>query len=431
MGETGTTFDWTTAFADRLVTAEAVAARVADGDTVMCSLPEPTAFLLALAQRTDLNKIAVFVPAPRRGGAAAAANPSIEIRAGFITQVLRKAGVSAEVVPLRLQDWAGYARRNQARITVVQTATPLADGTVMPGSVMAGNDELVRRQRGPNDLVFALANPVVPHVPGDHFHVDDFDGIIEIPSRGATPVFDERTPPTDLAPYIGALDDLIPDGATVQAGVGGLSEVCLAALTHKRDLGIHTEVLGPGLVDLMKSGSANGRLKTQHQGQATFTIAQPETFEYIDGNPDCQIIPAQFQLDHMTIAQNRDMRCVNSSLELDLWGQANSEMINGMQHSGVGGQLDFLRGCQLSDTALSILMMPSTAAGGKISRIVPRVATNAVTATRYDTQVVVTEHGVAWLRDASVRQKAERLIAIAHPDHRAELTEEAQRGGLI
>lgn len=424
-------FDWTVAFADKVITAEHAASKVATGDTVMCSLPEPTAFLMALAERTDIADVSVFVPAPRRGGAAAAANPAIEVRAPFITQILRKAGVSAEVVPLRLQDWAGYARRHGARITVVQTATPLADGRVLPGSVMAGNDELVRRPRGPHDLVFALANPVVPHVRGDHFHVDDFDGIIEIPAKGATPVFDERTPPADLAPYIAALDELIPDGATVQAGVGGLSEICLAALTHKQDLGIHTEVIGPGLVDLMKCGAATGRLKTQWQGKATFTISQPETFAHIDDNPACEIVPAQIQLDHATIAKNRDMRCVNSSLQLDLWGQANSEMINGMQHSGVGGQLDFLRGCQMSDSALSILVMPSTAAGGTISRIVPRIGDNAVTATRYDTQVVVTEQGIAWLRDASVRQKAQRLIAIAHPDHQAELTDEAKRSGLI
>lgn len=424
-------FDWTTSFAEKVMTPAQAASAIQSGDTVMCGLPEPTAFLFALAERTDLGDVAIFVPAPRRGGVSVAQHPGIELRAPFLTQILRDAGATAELVPVRLQDWGNFARRQAPRVSVVQVATPLADGTVRPGSTMAGNDQMVRRDRAPGDLVFALVNPVVPQVFGDAFHVDDFDGLIEIPSHGATPVFDERVPPAEMDAYVGALDELIPDGATVQAGVGGLTEIALASLTHKRDLGIHTEVMCPGLIDLMKSGAATGANKTIYKDKAVFSIALPETFEYIHENPDCEILPASVALDHQTIADNRLMRCVNASIEIDLWGQANSEMIAGVQHSGVGGQLDFLRGCQLSNDALSILIMPSTAAKGTVSRIVPQINANAVTATRYDTQAVVTEYGIAWLRDASVRQKAEQMINIAHPDHRAELTEHAQRAGLL
>jgi acyl-CoA hydrolase len=122
---------------------------------------------------------------------------------------------------------------------------------------------------------------------------------------------------------------------------------------------------------------------------------------------------------------------VNAALQVDLFGQGNAEMIDGAQYSGVGGQLDFLRACTLADDALSILVLDSTAAGGTVSRIVPHLGANATTVGRYETQVVVTEHGVAWLRDATMRQKAERLIAIAHPDHRAWLTDEAEAAGLV
>ncbi|MED5362143.1 MAG: acetyl-CoA hydrolase/transferase C-terminal domain-containing protein, partial [Actinomycetota bacterium] len=118
------------------------------------------------------------------------------------------------------------------------------------------------------------------------------------------------------------------------------------------------------------------------------------------------------------------------AIEIDLWGQVNSEMIGGVQHSGVGGALDFLRGCQMSDSAMSIHLMPATARNGTSSRIVPQINVNAVTATRYDVDVVVTEFGIARLKDLSVRQKAERLIAIAHPDHREELKEAAQKMGV-
>ncbi|MDG2114825.1 MAG: acetyl-CoA hydrolase/transferase C-terminal domain-containing protein [Actinomycetota bacterium] len=426
-----TDFDWTAAYADKVRTPAQAAAVVNSGDSVMCGLPEPTAFLEALGERTELDSVTAFVPAPRRGGVAVARNPGIAVQAAFFSQILREAGAEAEIVPLRLQDWAGYARRNPPRVAVVQVATPSPDGTVCPGSALAGNAGMVLGDRRPDDVVFGLVNPVVPHVPGDAFHVDDFDGLIEIPSHGATPVFDERTPPDSLEPFIGALDELIPDGATLQSGVGGLTEVALSALTHKRDLGIHTEIMCQGLLDLMRSGAANGSKKTIYPNQTIFSIALPETFAFIDGNDDCRITHAELALDPKVIAQNRDMRCVNGAIEVDLWGQANAEMINGVQFSGVGGQLDFLHGCQMSDDALSIHLMQATASGGSRSRIVPRINTNAVTATRYDTQVVVTEFGIAWLKDASMRQKAERLIAVAHPDHQAELTEAAQKNGLL
>ncbi|MDG1198549.1 MAG: acetyl-CoA hydrolase/transferase C-terminal domain-containing protein [Actinomycetota bacterium] len=424
-------FDWTKAFAEQVLTPGQAAATVENGDSLACSLPEPTGFLYALAKRTELRDITIFIPAPRRGGVAIAKHPGVELRTPFLTQIMRDAGAHAEVVPVRLEDWGTFTKRNASRISIVQVGKPRPDGSVAPGSAIAGNDALVRKNRQKNDLVFALVNPVVPDVPGDSFHVSDFDGLIEIPLEGSIPVFDERIPPKDLDPYIQALDELIPDGATVQSGVGGLTEIALSRLTHKQNLGIHTEVMCQGLLDLMRSGAANNRLKTVFPNKTVFTIALPETFSFIDQNPDCHIVPASIALNHQTIGKNRDMRCVNGALEIDLWGQVNSEMINGTQHSGVGGALDFLRGCQLSEDAVSIHLLPATAAKGTKSRIVNQIKTNAVTATRYDVDVVVTEFGIARLKDASVRQKATRLIQIAHPTHQAELTEQAQRMGII
>lgn len=423
-------FEWTQEWPHLVISPQAAADHVQDGDLVGTSLPEPTAFLYALAERNDLNDVAVFVPAPRKGGAAVGTNPNLELRAPFLTQILREAGAQAELIPVRLEDWGQFAIRNPPRVACVQVGTPLPDGTIPPGSAIAGNDALVRRARRDGDLVFGLVNPVVPYIHGDSFRVEDFDALIHVPLRGSMPIFDERTPPSNLDPFIGALDELIPNGATVQSGVGGLTEVALARLTHKTDLGIHTEVMCQGLMDLMKSGAANNRLKTVFPNKTVFTIALPETFDFLNDNPDCHIVPAHVALNHQQISANRDMRCVNGALEIDLWGQVNSEMINGVQHSGVGGALDFLRGCQMSESAMSIHLMPATAKGGSASRIVPQINVNAVTATRYDVDVVVTEFGIARLQDASVSQKAERLIAIAHPDHQEELKEAAHRMGI-
>jgi acyl-CoA hydrolase len=213
--------------------------------------------------------------------------------------------------------------------------------------------------------------------------------------------------------------------------VGGIPDMALRHLAHKRDLGIHTEVLGDGMAELWRQGAVTNRAKTHFPGRAVFTLALPDTWDVAATNPQACIQPAAIALNPREIAANNRLRCINATLQVDLFGQGNAEMIEGVQYSGVGGQVDFHRACNLADDGLSILTLESTAAGGTVSRIVPTMASNAVTSTRYDAHVVVTEHGVAWLRDATMRQKAERLIAVAHPDFRAELTEAAERMGLL
>ncbi len=423
---------WQEQFADRLLTPQEAASMVKDGDVVVSGLPEPTEVLNALGDRRELSDVQIFIPAPRVGGVAVAENPGISVLTGFRTQFLREAGAPAEVLPVRLHDWGGLFERMAPRVSIIQVSTPEADGTVRPGSALAANDVLVRRDRGPDDVVLALVNPIMPQILGHTFHVDDFDGLIVLPpGSDGMPLFDQRSEPSHLDAFVGALDELIPDGSTLQAGVGGIAERALSQMTHKVGLGVHTEVLGAGLAHLVEIGVADGSRKSVFPGEAVFTIALPETFEFVDRNPKVRIEPARLVLDPAMVAKNHLMRCVNSALEVDLWGQVNAEMINGEQYSGVGGQLDFLRGCTLSNDALSIHVMPSTAAGGTTSRIVTQIDRNAVTGTRYDTQALVTEYGIAYLRDTTIRQRAERLIAVAHPDFREQLTEDAKQGGLL
>jgi len=422
---------WTEQFASKVATAEDAAALVRNGDKVMCGLPEPTGFLIALGGRTDLENVECFVPAPRNGGAAAATAPGVELQAPFLTEIIRRSGVPVEIRPIGFSGWAGFAKRWKPRVRVITVAEPQPDGTVRPGSSLGASDVLVRSKASSDDIVIGLVNPSQPQILGESFTVEDFDYLIPLPPREPTPEYDSRKVPAEIDNFVGAIDELVPDGATLQAGVGGLAEAVMDRLHHKRNLGVHTEVLGYGLRSLMESGAVTNTNKSLFADQTVCTIALPETYEYAHLNPAIRLEAASTVLNPATIARNTLMRCLNSSLQVDLLGQTNAEMIDGVQYSGVGGQLDFLRACSMTDDGLSIQVLSSTAAGGTISRIVPRLDVNAATGTRYDTQVVVTEFGVAWLRDATMREKAERLIAIAHPDHQAALTDSAERSGLI
>lgn len=428
---TGTT--WRERFSDRLISLDDAVALVRSGDRVIGGLPEPAPFLQRLATRHDLADVELFLSAPRVGGIAVAGHPGINLLASFLTQAVRRAGANVEVLPVGFHGWIGFIRRWAPRVRVVLVGEPTLEGVVPVGGSAAADDELVRGTVGrPSDaVVIGVVDPNQPRIAGHAFSVEDFDALVPLPDDVAPPYYDERKLSPFLDTFVGALDDLIPDGATLQAGVGGIPDQAMRLLTAKRNLGIHTEVLGGGLADLWSSGAVSNAAKTHYPGRSVFTIALPEAWNQAAGHPQAWIERAAVVLDPREIARNHLMRCVNAALQVDLYGQGNAEMIDGVQYSGVGGQVDFHRACNLSDDALSILTLESTAAGGAVSRIVPHLAPNAVTSTRHDAHVVITEYGVAWLRDATVRQRAARLIAVAHPDFRAQLTEEAERAGLL
>lgn len=423
---------WTERYADRVLSLEAAAGLVRPGDRVMGGLPEPAPFLQALAARDDLSGVEVYLGAPRAGGVAVAANPGVTLFAGFLTEAMRTSKARAEVLPVHFSGWAPFIRRWQPRVRVVLVAEPTDDGIVHPGATVANDDELVGGTVRPADsVVIGVVDPHQPRLKGHTYPVEAFDVLVALPADTPPPFYDSRKVSPHLDTFVGLIDDLIPDGATLQSGVGGLPEAIMARLGHKQDLGVHTEVMGAGMAELLQSGAVTGARKTLWPGESVYTIAMPEAVPVLVDNPATRLLSAALVLDPREVAKNHQMRCVNASLQVDLFGQGNAEMIGGTQYSGVGGQLDFLRACTFADDALSILVLESTAANGTVSRIVGHLGPNATTGGRYETQVVITENGVAWLRDASMRQKAERLIAVAHPDHRDRLTAEAKASGLL
>jgi len=231
-----------------------------------------------------------------------------------------------------------------------------------------------------------------------------------------------------------SIAELIPDEATIQLGIGGLPNAIAPYLTGHRDLGIHTELFGPGMVELIEKGIVTGKRKTLHPRKHVFALAYGDrsTFDFMNDNPSMESYAASYVLDPSVIAQNDNMISVNSIIEVDLLGQCNAEFLGSSQFSGTGGQLDFVRGAFNSRGGKSILAFYSTARNGEVSRVVPRLGTGtAITTPRMDTHYLVTEYGLINLKGRSTRERALDIISIAHPKFRDELLREAENMYLI
>lgn len=271
--------------------------------------------------------------------------------------------------------------------------------------------------------VIAEVNRRMPRSLGDSFiHVRDIDAFVEAdypipeaPQGGATPVHKR----------IGELvAEMIPDGATLQMGIGSIPDAVLANLHSHKHLGIHTELFSDGVVQLVEEGIITGAEKTLHPGKlvAGFLFGSKRLYEFIEDNPFVEMHPTDYVNDPFVIARNDKMVSINSAIEVDLTGQVAADSIGPAFYSGVGGQLDFIRGAARSKEGKPIIALPASTKGGTISRIVPTLKPGAgVTTTRNDVHYVVTEFGVAELYGKSVRQRVQALIAIADPAFREEL----------
>lgn len=276
-------------------------------------------------------------------------------------------------------------------------------------------------------VIIAEVNPNMPFIAGGDnlIHVSKLTHIVE----SSHPIYE--LPAGKMGEVEKAIGmhcaELVPDGATLQLGIGSIPDAVLLQLKGKKDLGIHTEMFSDGVLELVESGVITGRCKTLHPGKmvATFLMGSRKLYDFVDRNEDVLMFPCDYVNDPTVIAQNYRMVSINSCLEIDLQGQVVSDSIGLRQYSGVGGQVDYVRGASMSKDGISIMAMPSTAAKGTVSKIVPFLTQGAaVTTSRNDVDYVVTEFGVAKLRGRSLRQRAQALIEIAHPDFRTALKEE-------
>ncbi len=278
-------------------------------------------------------------------------------------------------------------------------------------------------------LVIAQVNPQMPRGLGNSFiHINKIDCIVE----GDEPLLelpqvDPNTSPETIDIYdkIGKnVADLIEDGSTLQMGIGAIPDNVMKYLGNKKNLGVHTEMFSDGMIDLVDNGIINGEKKTLHPGKiiAGFVLGTKKAYDYIDNNPIFEFHPQEYVNDPFIIAKNEKMVAINSAIEVDLTGQVCSDSIGTKLFSGIGGQVDFIRGAAYSKGGKPIIALPSTTKDGKISRIVPMLKPGAgVVTSRGDVHYVVTEYGVAQLWGKSIRERMKELIRIAHPKFRDEL----------
>lgn len=282
-------------------------------------------------------------------------------------------------------------------------------------------------------IIIAEVNRQMPRTLGDSFiHVSRLNHIIEVDT------------PIPEAPQGGNSDDhlqigqniaqLIPNGATLQMGIGSIPDAVLQSLTHHKDLGIHTELFSDGVINLVEQGIISCSKKNFHPGKiiAGFLFGTKQLYEFIHNNPLIELHPTDYVNDPFNIAQNDKMVAINSAIQVDLTGQVCADSIGPRFYSGVGGQIDFIRGAARSKGGLPIIACPSTAQDGKISRIVPMLNEGAgVVTTRNDVHYIITEFGVAHLYGKSIRQRVYELINISHPKFRDELKHQAKELDFI
>ncbi|MGI6307568.1 MAG: GNAT family N-acetyltransferase [Dethiobacteria bacterium] len=322
-----------------------------------------------------------------------------------------------------------YRKLVPVDVALIQTSLPDEHGYLSLGISV----DIVKAAVENAALVIAQVNAHMPRVHGDTFiHVQDVNFLI----HHDEPLLEYETQAEDeVAWKIGNhVAQLIEDGDTIQVGYGNIPNAILKSLDSKKHLGVHTELLSDGVVELIKKGVIDNSRKNIDRGKtvATFCMGKRITYEFLHDNPSIEFRTIDYTNNPTIIARNKNMVAINSALEIDLTGQASAESIGKKFMSGIGGQADFMRGAVLAQGGKTILALPSTAKEGQVSRIVPLLQEGAgVTLTRGDIHYVITEYGIAYLFGKNIRERAMSLIAIAHPDFRPGLIAAAKELSLI
>jgi acyl-CoA hydrolase/GNAT superfamily N-acetyltransferase len=338
---------------------------------------------------------------------------------------------AADYTPISLSDIPDLFYRGLVPLDIafIQTSPPDHHGYMNLGVSV----DMVKAATEVSRLVVAQVNSCMPRVHGDGFiHIEDVNFIISYDE----PILEYHShADSEIATRIGNyVAQLIHDGETIQVGFGDTLDAILPSLGERKNLGVHTELLPHGIVELMRKGVINNSKKTLNRGKtvATFCMGTRETYDYIHDNPLIEFRTVDYTNNPLVIAQQEHMTAINTALAIDLTGQTTADSLGMQFYSGVGGQANFMRGAALAPHGKTILVLPSTAQQDKVSRITPFLMEGSgTTLNRCDVQYVVTEYGMAYLYGKNIRERAMALISIAHPKFRPWLIEEAKKRNLI
>jgi acyl-CoA hydrolase len=415
-----------------IVAAEDAVARIASGDRVFVhtAAATPTVLVEALTARAPTLRNVEMVHLHTEGPAPYAdpeMSESFRIKALFVGSNVRKTinqSGRADYVPIFLSEVPSLFREGRLPLdaALVQVSPPDRHGFCSLGVSVDASRAAVERA----NQVIAQVNPQMPRTHGDGLiHESQIDWGVEVD----TPLPEFPTPElTETERAIGRhCASLIENGATLQMGIGAIPDAVLAALGNHEDLGVHTEMFAEGIIDLVEQGVVTGRRKAVHPGKivGSFVMGTRRLYDFVHDNPQVVLLDAAYVNDTGVIRRNPKVVAINSAIEVDLTGQVCADSIGTYQYSGVGGQMDFIRGASLSEGGKPVIALPSTTGKG-ISRITPFLKPGAgVVTTRAHIHYVVTEYGVANLYGKNLKQRARLLIDIAHPDHREDLEEAA------
>ena len=332
----------------------------------------------------------------------------------------------ADYTPVFLSEIPALFTSGQTTIDValIQVSVPDKYGYCSYGV----STDVVKAAAENSSKVIAEVNERMPRALGDCFiNIEDVDYVVPVDEPLLTSHWE---PPDEVASRIGRnIANLIDDGSTLQMGIGAIPDSVLHHLSDKKDLGIHTEMFSDGFMDLFEKGVLNNSKKTLHPGKtiASFCLGSEKLYEFVDNNPSIEFHPTEYTNDPFIIAKNDKMVAINSAIEVDLTGQVCADSLGPMFYSGIGGQVDFVRGAARSKGGKPIIALPSTAKDGSISRITTMLKPGAgVVTSRGDVHYVVTEWGVAYLHGKNIRERAMALIGVAHPRFRKKLLDEAK-----
>ena len=422
---------WKNIYNERLTTAEEAVSRIKSGDRIAApnAAGEAKHIIRALVENKEAYlDVEVCQMLPIDG--AIYTKPGLERHFRHVS--LFVGGMSRETIKAGHGDYTPchfsqipnlWERTLPLNAAIIHVSLPDKHGFCSCGVAVDYSIHSAANARKNGGFVIAQVNEYMPRTLGDSFvHVSHMDCIVE-----------HNEPITELAPHV--ITDveleigkncagLINDGDCLQLGIGSIPDAVLISLKGKKRLGVHSEMFSDGVVELVETGVIDNSAKNFQKGKmlATFLMGTRRLYDFVHDNPMVFMAPATYTNDPLVAGQNDNLVSVNSAIQIDLLGQVCADMIGATQYSAVGGQADFVRAAAISKGGRSIIAMPSTASGGKISKIVPFLDHGAaVTTSRNDVEYVITEYGVANLRYHTVRDRAASLIRIAHPNFRDQL----------